>query len=51
MNQQPAYAHLCCPECTPVAAETARQIMSLPLHPYLSEAEQVRIARLITAVE
>ncbi len=51
MNQQPAYAHLCCPECTPVAAETARQIMSLPLHPYLSEAEQEQIARLITAVD
>ncbi len=40
MNQQPAYSHYCCPECTPVAAATAAQIMSLPMHQHLSEAEQ-----------
>lgn len=44
MNRQPAYTHYCCPECTPVAASTAAQIMSLPMHPHLKEAEQQRIA-------
>lgn len=40
MNQQPAYTHFCCPECTPVAATIAEQIMSLPMHPHLTEVEQ-----------
>lgn len=40
MNQQPAYTQYCCPECTPVAASTAAQIMSLPMHQHLTEAEQ-----------
>lgn len=44
MNQQPAYAHHCCPECTPVAAAVAAHIMSLPMHPHLSETDQARIA-------
>jgi UDP-2-acetamido-2-deoxy-ribo-hexuluronate aminotransferase len=32
LNEQPAYAHLCCPDCTPVARNSARQVMSLPMH-------------------
>jgi UDP-2-acetamido-2-deoxy-ribo-hexuluronate aminotransferase len=44
MNQQPAYAHHCCPECTPVAAAVSRHIMSLPMHAHLGEGEQQRIA-------
>ncbi|NBC46566.1 MAG: aminotransferase class I/II-fold pyridoxal phosphate-dependent enzyme [Gammaproteobacteria bacterium] len=47
MNQQPAYAHHCCPECTPIAAAVSRHIMSLPMHPHLSVAEQERIARVL----
>ncbi len=43
MNQQPAYTHYCCPECTPVAAAVANHIMSLPMHPHLAAAEQARI--------
>jgi UDP-2-acetamido-2-deoxy-ribo-hexuluronate aminotransferase len=43
LNEQPAYAHLCCPDCTPVAQAIARQVMSLPMHPDLSEADQQRI--------
>ncbi|MFP4063574.1 MAG: DegT/DnrJ/EryC1/StrS family aminotransferase [Halochromatium sp.] len=43
INQQPAYAHYCCPECTPVAAAVASHIMSLPMHPHLAAAEQARI--------
>lgn len=51
MNQQPAYAHLCCPECTPVAVATAEQIMSLPMHPHLTEVEQRRIVDALVATE
>ena len=37
LNLQPAYAHLCCPDCTPNAAQTAKKVMSLPMHAYLTE--------------
>jgi len=43
LNAQPAYQHLCCPGCTPVASRIAEQVMSLPMHPDLSEADQHRI--------
>ena len=47
LNEQPAYAHLCCPDCTPVARQMAREVMSLPMHPDLSEADQDRIVSAI----
>jgi UDP-2-acetamido-2-deoxy-ribo-hexuluronate aminotransferase len=31
LNEQPAYQHLCCADCTPVAQETAKRVMSLPM--------------------
>ena len=37
LNEQPAYSQLCCPDCTPVAKELAKRVMSLPMHPYLDE--------------
>jgi len=43
MNQQPAYAHLCCPHCTPRAQAIAQRVMSLPMHADLTEAHQRRI--------
>lgn len=36
LNEQPAYKHLCCPDCTPVARELAALVMSLPMGPDLS---------------
>jgi UDP-2-acetamido-2-deoxy-ribo-hexuluronate aminotransferase len=33
LNEQPAYKHLCCPDCTPVAREMAKRVMSLPMGP------------------
>jgi UDP-2-acetamido-2-deoxy-ribo-hexuluronate aminotransferase len=45
LNEQPAYAHLCCPDCTPMARNIARQVMSLPMHPDLTEADQQRIVQ------
>ena len=31
LNEQPAYKHLCCPDCTPEAQQLAKQVMSLPM--------------------
>jgi UDP-2-acetamido-2-deoxy-ribo-hexuluronate aminotransferase len=31
LNEQPAYKHLCCPDCTPIAGKVAKQVMSLPM--------------------
>lgn len=31
LNEQAAYKHLCCPDCTPIAKRLAKQVMSLPI--------------------
>jgi UDP-2-acetamido-2-deoxy-ribo-hexuluronate aminotransferase len=31
LNEQPAYKHLCCPDCTPVSQQLAKRVMSLPM--------------------
>lgn len=43
LNEQEAYKHLCCPDCTPIAKQLAKQVMSLPIHPYLTEEMQQQI--------
>jgi len=43
LNEQPAYKHLCCPDCTPIAKQIAKQVMSLPMSPDLSEQHQKKI--------
>lgn len=43
INEQEAYKHLCCSDCTPIAKELAKQVMSLPIHSYLSEEMQQQI--------
>ena len=40
INRQPAYAHLCCSSCTPVAQLLADQVISLPMGPDLSWSDQ-----------
>lgn len=45
LNEQPAYKHLCCPDCTPVAQQIAKQVISLPMGPDLSEAQQQHIVK------
>jgi UDP-2-acetamido-2-deoxy-ribo-hexuluronate aminotransferase len=40
LNEQPAYKHICCPDCTPVAQQIAKQVMSLPMGPDLTEEQQ-----------
>lgn len=29
LNQQSAYSHRCCPDCTPTASTVAKQVLSL----------------------
>lgn len=43
LNEQPAYKHLCCPDCTPIAQQVAMQVMSLPMGPDLLTEDQDRI--------
>ena len=40
LNEQPAYRYLCCPDCTPISQQRARQVMSLPMSADLSDDEQ-----------
>jgi UDP-2-acetamido-2-deoxy-ribo-hexuluronate aminotransferase len=45
LNRQPAYEHLCCPDCTPHAARAADRVLSLPLSADLTEADQDRVVQ------
>ena len=52
LNAQPAYRHLCCPDCTPVAARLAADVVSLPMHGDLSEGDQdVVVAAVMAALK
>jgi UDP-2-acetamido-2-deoxy-ribo-hexuluronate aminotransferase len=43
MNHQPAYQHLCCPDCTPNSLAAGQRVMSLPMSADLSEEAMVRV--------
>jgi UDP-2-acetamido-2-deoxy-ribo-hexuluronate aminotransferase len=43
LNEQPAYKHFCCPECTPIAKKIANQVLSLPMSPDLVPEDQCKI--------
>lgn len=49
LNEQPAYKHLCCPNCTPIAQQIAKQVMSLPISPDLLDEDQDRILGVLLA--
>jgi len=49
LNEQPAYQHLCCPDCTPIAQQIAKQVLSLPLSPDLLAEDQDTILGVIFA--
>lgn len=48
LNEQPAYKHLCCPDCTPVAKDMANSVMSLPMSADLLEDMQSAVLRALT---
>lgn len=50
LNEQPAYVHLCCPECTPIASRISKQVMSLPMGSDLKEETLTKIAKKILAL-
>jgi len=45
LNQQPAYAKWCCPDCCPVSSRLAAHVLSLPMSADLAEADQARVAK------
>jgi UDP-2-acetamido-2-deoxy-ribo-hexuluronate aminotransferase len=47
LNEQPAYKHLCCPDCTPLASKIAKQVMSLPMGAELSVELQIMITNAV----
>jgi len=49
LHQQPAYAHLFPDARFPVSEALAREVLSLPMHPYLDEPTQRRIADAVRA--
>lgn len=51
LNQQPAYAKLCSPSKTPVSDDVAARVLSLPMGPDLSIADQDAIARVLIEQE
>ena len=48
LNEQPAYVHLCCPDC-PVAASAAKEVMSLPMSADLSYSDQDLVLKALKA--
>jgi UDP-2-acetamido-2-deoxy-ribo-hexuluronate aminotransferase len=49
LHQQPAYAALFKGEAYPVSEQLGRAVLSLPMHPYLDEVTQTRIAQTVRA--
>lgn len=47
LNEQAAYKHLCCPDCTPIASRLAKQVMSLPMAPDLAAIDQEQIINVL----
>jgi len=49
LNEQPAYRHLCCSDCTPISMQQSQQVISLPMSADLAETDQFRIVRELQA--
>jgi UDP-2-acetamido-2-deoxy-ribo-hexuluronate aminotransferase len=47
MHIQPAYSHLCCPECCPESVKAAERVMSLPMYPDMRLVDQNQVVNLI----
>jgi UDP-2-acetamido-2-deoxy-ribo-hexuluronate aminotransferase len=50
LNEQPAYKHLCCPDCTPIAREMAKRVMSLPMSPDIKDAQIKQITSALASL-
>ncbi len=49
LHHQAAYAAFCCPDCCPHSVAAGQQVMSLPMSPDLSHAQQDRIVAALQA--
>jgi UDP-2-acetamido-2-deoxy-ribo-hexuluronate aminotransferase len=49
LNQQPAYARFCCPDCCPVSSRLAARVLSLPMSADLREADQHQVVDALLA--
>ena len=49
LNQQPAYAQFCCPECCPVSRRLAESVLSLPMSADLSATDQDHVVASLRA--
>jgi dTDP-4-amino-4,6-dideoxygalactose transaminase len=49
MNHQPAYQHLCCPDCTPNSLAAGQRVMSLPMSAELMPESQQHIVAALVA--
>ena len=47
LNEQPAYKHLCCSDCTPIANAASKKVLSLPMGPYLATEDQERVVEML----
>jgi UDP-2-acetamido-2-deoxy-ribo-hexuluronate aminotransferase len=48
LHLQPVFEHLGQREgCFPVSEAAARRVISLPMHPYLTEADQAEVAKAV----
>jgi len=43
INEQKAYKHLCCPDCTPISSDLSQKVLSIPMGPYLKPENQTMI--------
>ncbi len=48
LHHQPAYAHLCCPECCPHSVQAGELVMSLPMSADLTIAQMDRVVAALT---
>jgi UDP-2-acetamido-2-deoxy-ribo-hexuluronate aminotransferase len=51
LNEQPAYQHLCCADCTPIAKDRAQRVMSLPMGADLSSIHQKTITNVLVELD
>lgn len=47
LNEQPAYKHLCCKDCTPIASKMSKHVVSLPMSSDLTNDQQQRIIEVL----
>ncbi len=50
LNEQPAYRHLCCSDCTPISQRLAKIVMSIPMSADLSMQDQDHVVEAVLRV-